>query len=859
MATTAEAFETALAHHQAGRIAEAAALYQQVLQADPRHIDALHLLGVAAHQSGHNEKAVQYISRAIALGGGDPVFHGNLGEAYQALGKLDEAARCYRQALRLDPSAPQAHLRLGDIHRVQGRFDSAELEYQEALRLRPAYADALEKLGVVLRERGDPAGAIAHFEQALEIDPTLIRVYEHMATTLRAQRRFGEAMEIYRRGLVHNPQASEFHFGLGLLHQHLRQFDEALASYREALRLNSHNASAHNNLGAVLKDLGRLDEALACYREAVAIDPELPGVYYNRGAALAAQDRVDEAIAAYREALRRDPDYIDALVNCGGLLERRGRLDEALEHAQRVVRLRPELAVGHLSCGNIYRYRRVAAEAVAAYQEAIRLKPDYVDAYNNLAVLYLEMMQADAAEKCLRKALEFAPERSALHSNLATALLLEGRLDDALEARRKAVALAPQDPGEHSNLVYDLNFLPGLEPEAIFAEHLQWAQRHAEPLSSKAPPHPNDPDPERRIRVGYVSAFFRTHAVNYFVEPILVAHDHGPFEIYCYADGLRADEATGRIRSAVDEWREVYGLSADELAEQVRRDAIDILVDLTGHIGTNRLPVFARKPAPVQVTYIGYQNTTGMSAMDYRITDAHADPPGVTDRFHTEQLVRLPRAFFCYRPPDDAPPVTPLPALRQGHVTFGSFNKFVKVTRPTIEAWLRILARLPEARLLVLAQRGGFVENRLRVTAATKGIDPTRIEVVDRQPHTEYMRLLARADIALDPFPFNGHTTTCDALWMGVPSVTLAGQTYASRFGSSAHVNLALESWIAGTVDEYVEIAVRAADDLESLARLRGELRPRMAVSPLLDFVGFTRHLEDAYRKMWRTWCARQA
>ena len=321
---------------------------------------------------------------------------------------------------------------------------------------------------------------------------------------------------------------------------------------------------------------------------------------------------------------------------------------------------------------------------------------------------------------------------------------------------------------------------------------------------------------------------------------------------------MHPDEATGRLKAAADGWRDVYGLTDDELAARVRDDAIDILVDLTGHIGMNRLPMFARKPAPVQVTYIGYQNTTGMSAMDYRLTDERADPPGLTDRYYTEKLVRLPRAFFCYRPGEDVPGVTPLPALEAGHVTFGSFNKFAKVTPQVIAAWLRILEHVKDSRLLVLAYRGGEVENRLHVLAAGHGIDPARIELFNKLPRPDYMKLIARADIALDPFPFNGHTTTCDSVWMGVPVVMLEGDSYVTRFGGSVLANVGLESWIASTVDQYVDVAVRQAGDLEALARLRGELRPRMADSPLLDFGGFTRHVEAAYRSMWRAWCAKR-
>jgi protein O-GlcNAc transferase len=858
MATTPQAFETAFAHHRAGRIAEAAALYQQVLQVDPRHVDALHLLGVAVHQSGQHEVAVGFITKAIELRGDDAAIHANLGEVYCALGKLDQAARCYQQAVRLEPDGLQRHLRLGDVYRSTGKLELAQSEYQEALRLQPEHAEVQERWGLLCRDSGNADQAVAHFEHALQIDPNLARAYNHLAITLRGQGRLAEALECYQRGLQHHPQASEFHFGLGVTYQGLRLFDQAVTSYQAAIRLNPRYAMAHNNLGAALKELGRFDEALACYRAAIAANPDLAESYFNTGIVHAARREFDAAITAYREAIKREPDYVNALISCGGLYEGRGQLAEAQACYQHVVQTRPEMPIGHFSCGNIFRTKLMPAEAVAAYQEAIRLQPDYADAYNNLAALFVDLSQPDAAEKCCRKGLEFAPRQGALYSNLATALLLQGRLEDALEARRKAIELHPHNPGEHSNLVYDLNFVSDSDPQAVFDEHLQWARRHAEPLTADAPPNANAPDPDRKIRVGYVSAFFRAHAVNYFTEPILRAHEHDEFEIYCYSDVLHADDATGRIKDAVDGWRDVYGMSDADVAQRVCADQIDILVDLTGHIGTNRLPLFARKPAPVQVTYIGYQNTTGMSAMDYRLTDDHADPPGETDRYYTETLVRLPRSFFCYRPPDDAPPVGPLPAIEQGFITFGSFNKFVKITRPTIESWLKILSQVPDARLMVLAQRGGHVENRLHVAAAAKGIDPTRIELFDRRGHTDYMKLVARADIALDPFPFNGHTTTCDALWMGVPVVTWAGRAYASRYGSSAHRNVGLNSWIAGSAEQYVEIAVRAAGDRDALALLRSELRQRMADSPLLDFEGFTRNLEGAYRQMWRTWCAQR-
>ncbi len=361
---------------------------------------------------------------------------------------------------------------------------------------------------------------------------------------------------------------------------------------------------------------------------------------------------------------------------------------------------------------------------------------------------------------------------------------------------------------------------------------------------------------------GCASATFRptfAHAVNFFVEPILASHDHQQFEIFCYSDVDEPDDTTARLRTYADHWRQVRGRKNEDVAAMVRDDQIEILVDLTGHItGGERMLLFARKPAPVQITYIGYQNTTGMQAMDYRITDDYSDPPGQTDALHTEKLWRLPTTFFCYQPSTYAPPVGPSPAASNGYVTFGSVNAFTKVTPQVLETWAEILRRVPEARLVIRADMTESLHARLRETFAGLGIAPDRLELVNRLPRPKYLELIARLDVALDPFPFNGHTTTCDCLWQGVPVVTLSGQSYVSRFGGSGLATLGLTELITHSPDEYIQTAVALANDHERLADYRSTLRERMAASPLLDFKTFTANLEAAYRQMWRQWCDQQ-
>jgi predicted O-linked N-acetylglucosamine transferase (SPINDLY family) len=859
MATTSDTFQAAFAHHQAGRLREAAALYQQILAAEPDHADALHLLGVVAHQSRQHDQAVDLIARAIALRGDRSAFHSNLGEVYRVQNKLDLAERSLRRALDLDPASPDAHNNLGIVLGAIGRSDEAIEAFQQAIRLRPTDPSPHNNLATVLQNQGRLDEAVAHYRQALELNPRYADAYGNLGAAFMAQNKLDEAIEAYGRAVELQPGNSRNHVNLGAVYHLKHQLERAIACYREALRLDPRSAPAQANLYGALADHGQFDEAVAACREALSLDPNLPSAHFTLAKVAHKRGQFAAAEESYRRAIQLNPHYVHALVGLGQLLESSGRPDEAVEPYTQALAVEPKYAAAHFYRANAYRKIARVKDAVAGYRAALSLEPRYPEAYNALAVAHEMLGYPDEAIACCLKGLEQFPQSSHLHANLSEALAQLGRHDEALAAARKAVELGPDSPLEHSNLLYLLNFMSDRRPEDVFAEHQEWARRHAEPLTAEAGPHDNDRSPERRLRVGYVSDHFRDHAVNFFSEPLIAAHDKSRFEIFCYSDVARPDEVTRRIEAAADHWRPIRSQSDAQLAELVRADRIDILVDLAGHIAGNRLLAFARKPAPVQVTYIGYQNTTGMSAMDYRLTDALADPPGETDRYYTEKLVRLPDAFFCYRPADEAPGITPLPARERGSITFGSFNNFKKVTEAAIGAWMEILARVPDSRLLVLAHRGGYVERHLREAAQARALDPARIEVYDKQPRRAYFELVQQADIALDPFPFNGHTTTCDAIWLGIPVVMLAGKTYASRFGASVLANVGLGDLIADSHERYVALAVNLAGDLDRLNKLRHGLRQQMARSVLLDFGGFARKVEAAYREMWRTWCAAQA
>jgi predicted O-linked N-acetylglucosamine transferase (SPINDLY family) len=751
-------------------------------------------------------------------------------------------------------SIPEA-LQAGLEHHRAGRLLQAEQMYRRVLQIHPRHAGAVHLLGLIAFQAGKLDVAEYMLQEAVKIDAFHAPFSADLGEVYRTLGKTGEAIAAYRKALELNPETADAHNNLGTLLQAAGQLDEASECFREALQCNAAHPEAAMNLGKTLQSQGKLTEAETAFATAAKIAPEDPLVYLAFGKCLRAQKNALGAIACFQMAVRLDPDSAQAHYQLGRAHRARGDSDLAAAEYAQALRLAPELAEAHYNLGLLERDRGRAGEALASFKEAARLDPAMIDAHLCLANLYLALEDPDQAVAASRAAVALQGDSPSAAAHLAAALQAQGDLDGAIAAYRRAVELNPDSPETHSNLLYVLNFHPAQSAAQLFAEHRAWAERHAEPLTALASPHQNDRDPERRLRVGYVSAHFREHSVSFFSLPLLTAHDRERFEVFAYSNSSDTDAITEQFQRAATAWRPIEGMSHETVAQQIRDDQIDILVDLTGHSGGNRLSVFARKPAPVQVTYLGYQNTTGMTAMDYRLTDAHADPPGTTDAFYTEKLVRLPGSFFCYRPPEAAPEVNELPSLASGRVTLGWLNSLATTTPEAIQMWSRLLGAVPNAQLVVLAYRPGAFEERVLDAMSAAGIDPARVEIVNWRLPDAYLRLHHRIDIALDSFPFNGHTTICTALWMGVPSVVRQGSTYASRFGGSVLVSLGLGELIARSDEEYIEIVARLAGDLPKLAELRRGLRTRVADSPLVDARAFARHVEHAYRTMWQQWC----
>jgi protein O-GlcNAc transferase len=434
----------------------------------------------------------------------------------------------------------------------------------------------------------------------------------------------------------------------------------------------------------------------------------------------------------------------------------------------------------------------------------------------------------------------------------------QGQYNESELNYRHAFQINPDFSAAHSSLLLGINYNSRYDIQTIFFEHLLFSEKFEKPLSSTISSHTNDRSLARRLKIGYVSPDFRKHSVAYFIEPIIASHSRVHFEVFCYSNSLVIDEVTKRIQNYSDQWRSIVGMSDENVAKLIRDDKIDILIDLSGHTADNRMLLFARKPAPVQVSWIGYPATTGLSNMDYRIVDSYTDPPGITEQFYTEKLLRLPDSFLCYRPPDESPQIVKLPVMVSGHVTFGSFNKYAKVSPVLLDLWIKILKMIPRSHLLLKAKSLGdtAVKKNFVARFTKEGIDRKRIELLALTSSLrEHLNLYNRVDIGLDTFPYNGTTTTCEALWMGVPVITLAGKTYASRVGSSLLANVGLINLIAKTPDEYIEIAIQLAMDTKRLQLLRESLRTVMIQSPLTDAKRFTAYLEKIYHKMWVDWC----
>lgn len=879
--------DAAMAHHRAGRWEKAEALYLKQA-AKP---DAQHLLGLLYQQTGRAQLAAEAIEAAIAKAPSNAAYYFSLDQVYRSLGQLPRLHDSYQRLLARDPANIDARLRLAHALRDDGQLPAALATYLEVLAVQPQHAEAYSNLGDTLKLMGQLDEAESCYRQALALRPAFAEVHNNLGSLYQASLRWDSSVTEFEAALALQPALAAAHYNLGVTRQHLGQLDAAEACYRRAVALEPQLYQAYNNLGIVLKEQDRIDEAIAAYQAALALQPQFaealnnlggawlqtrdfpaaidvlqnavtvrPGYaegYFNLGLAYKNSYRLDEALVCFQNAVHLNADYAEPYAMLALTHADLQQHDQALAWCEKTLAMWPDSPAAHFNLGVAYTNMRQLPDAIACFSKAIALKPDFSDAYNNLGVAYKEQARYDEAVRCFEQAIALRPTFAEAYNNLGSALKDQGKPDESRQQYETAIAIAPDYAAAHNNLLLSMQYAAGITQQELYEMHLRFGAQFEPPLLAQRMTHPPGRDRAKRLRIGYVSPDFRRHAVAFLLEPVVEHHDKSQVEVFCYYSHTIEDDFTARIRAAADAWIPCHGMNDQQLAERIYADGIDILVDLAGHSAGNRLLAFARKPAPVQVTYMGYPSTTGLRSIDYRITDHYAEPAGLSEHVNVETLWRLPEIFCCYGATHGSPAVIDHPpADDQDHITFGCFNNYAKVSDPAIQVWAEVLARVPGARLMmeILGLDNPGKREEIEHRFARLGIDPARLILIanDRKNH---FVLYNRIDIALDPFPCNGGNTSFDTLWMGVPFVTLAGDNFISRIGVTILHNGGMDELIAANKEEYIQIASALALDRPRLRQLRAGLRERVQASPLMDFPRFTGHLEQAYRAMWVRWC----
>jgi protein O-GlcNAc transferase len=903
--------EQARTHHIAGQLADAARLYRQVLRTDAREPDANHNLGLIAASEGQYDAALAMFQKALSVYPMHPQFLASLAGTLLTMGRNRDARDAlqrgfqrgvrnaalealFQQAQALpDPNRLSAHaeaallqlFKLGlhdalqqEVRRLLVQFPEngflwktlgaslhidgkdgpeALAALRKAAELLPEHADAQNNLAVALGRRGDFAGAAHYSRRALQAAPQFIEALRNLAGALHAMGDPAAALEYCNKMIALRPDANarinlamclrdlgrpqkaleqldiaahegcdsaELHCNVGIVLQIRGRIDEAIAAYHRALERDGRNVLAWNNLGNILHEQNRTEEAAVHFRRALEANPGYADAHNNLGVALRELGRRDEAAASFERALACRERYVEAHSNLGNLLHEMGRFDAALTHCRQAVAIDPQLAEAHSNLGHVLHAVRRYEEALASFRRTLELKPNLAEAHSNLGALYRDI----------------------------------GRLDLSVQSYRAALQNRAGYLEAHSGLLFSCNYLADESGPALLAH----ARRYGAAAANRARPYtswPNTPDPARRLRIGFVSSDLYRHPVGYFLENTIAAlHDgyNSGLELHAYAGNPKRDDLSGRLKRHFDTWHDTFGLPDEKLAHRIREDRIDILLDLSGHTTGTRLSMFAWKPSPVQASWLGYFATTGLAAMDYVVADPWTLPSGEEAHF-SETVWRLPETRLSFSAPEEDVAPGPLPALANGYVTFGCCNNLSKLGDAVIALWARILHAVPGSRLLLKSPQFSETarQNDMLRRFAAHGIAGERLILEGPSERADYLRTHRKIDIALDPFPYTGGTTTAEALWMGVPVLTLAGERFVARQGVGLLTHAGLADWIAEDADGYAARALAFAADLPALACLRAGLREQLLASTLCDAPRFASHFEAMLRAIWRNWC----
>ncbi|KAJ6406717.1 hypothetical protein OIU84_010262 [Salix udensis] len=741
------------------------------------------------------------------LDGKDKLSYANI---LRSRNKFGDALALYESALQNNNGNVEAY--------DEGRLLEAADSYHKALKADPSYKPASECLAIVLTDLG---------------------------TSLKLSGNAQEGIQKYYEALKVDPHYAPAYYNLGVVYSEMMQYDTALSCYEKAAMERPMYAEAYCNMGVIYKNRGDLESAIACYERCLAVSPNFEIAKNNMAIALTdlgtkvkLEGDINQGVAYYKKALYYNWHYADAMYNLGVAYGEMLKFEMAIVFYELAFHFNPHCAEACNNLGVIYKDRDNLDKAVECYQLALSIKPNFSQSLNNLGVVYTVQGKMDAAASMIEKAIMANPTYAEAYNNLGVLYRDAGNISMAISAYEQCLEIDPDSRNAGQNRLLAMNYINEGRDGKLFEAHREWGKRFMR-LYQQYTLWDNPKVPERPLVIGYVSPDYFTHSVSYFIEAPLVYHDYANYKVVVYSAVVKPDAKTIRLQA----WLE--------------KIKVDILVELTGHTANNKLGMMACRPAPVQVTWIGYPNTTGLPTIDYRITDSFTDPPHSKQK-HVEELVRLPECFLCYIPSPEAGPVSPTPALSNGFITFGSFNNLAKITPKVLQVWARILCAVPNSRLVVKCKPFGCdsVRQRFLTMLEQMGLEPLRVDLLPLiLLNHDHMQAYSLMDISLDTFPYAGTTTTCESLYMGVPCITMAGAVHAHNVGVSLLSKVGLGHLVAKNEEEYVRLALQLASDISALSNLRMSLRDLMSKSPVCDGPNFTLGLETTYRNMWHRYC----
>ncbi|MBF0357199.1 MAG: tetratricopeptide repeat protein [Magnetococcales bacterium] len=878
-----EILQQGISYHQSGQLVDAINSYKKVLEIQPENVVAHANIGAALESLGELDDAVVSYKKAIAIKPDYPQAYFNLGNTLNNQGKLDDAVDSYEKAISIKPDYADSYANLAHTLKKQGRLDDAVASFQKVITIKPDSVDSYYSIGTIFKEQNRLDDAVGNLEKTIELNPEHIEAYNKLGAVLKDQNRVDEAMSCLNKAIAIKADHANSHCNLGIILKEQGKLDEALISFKKAVAIKKDYAQAYSNIGVTLHEQAKFDEALANLKNAIAIKPDYADAYSNIGLTLHEQGKLDEAVASFQKAITIKADHADAYYNLGITLQEQNKFAEAVSCYQQAIEIRPDHAKAHNNLGNTLKELWQLDEAVSCYEKAISITPDYAEAFSNLGAVLQDLGRVTEGVASHHKAIEINPNSAQAYSNLGLALQEQGRLDaainsfhkaisiksdfadahagiagvlrdqgrlnEAVNSYQKAIAIKPDRPDYYSRFLFLISYYCLFSDREILEHHKHWDKVHGSHDLRNGFRHPVETQPNKKLKIGYISPDFKRHAVSNFLRGVIKNHDRNNFKIYCYANVSTPDAITAEFKASADVWRDTLVLSDMVLAQQIYDDGVDILIDLSGHTKGHRLKLFTYKPAPVQTTYLGYCTTTGLHAMDYWLTD-HQLTPENSQEITVETVVRLPDCWVSYQP-TNPPPIALMDRGPNVEVVFGSFNHLSKITETVVAVWSRILSAIPASKLFLKANN--FVDpleqERISLMFAKQGISTERL-ILEKNSAT-YLQEYGLIDIALDPFPRTGGATTADALWMGVPVITLAGQRMIERQGVSLLTAVGKKEWIAQTVDEYVIKALELAEEGVRDSTQRLSLHNMVTNSPLCDYQGFVAALEAAYRQMW--------